>query len=434
MYSEISSDQPPLFTYILGLVLRIAGLKVNFARLLVLLFSTLQIWASAEFLRLISGKVASILYLPLAIITPHYLNLSVSVMIGLPAIALAMTSITFATIWHKSKKDLWLVLSSIAIACSVLIKLFTVFLVPIILIGFTISIYWGNKQVKLSWKTLRPILIWGTCFTASASLLSLVMIDLRNIQAIISPHVSATTIEEFQSSFYTLSSHLEPSIPLLCFGILGAVVCIIKRNWFVLYPLTWSVVYYILFSFHSPVFYHHQLIITIPVVIMGAAGTGEGFQSLIQTRKLNIHIGLQILLGAIALIGYLLIIKNYIPATNKQLVARTTEAEWKVLNEIERYSGQTNWIVTDMPIYAFHAQLPVPPKLATFSRKLLVTGSLTEEDIINIMREFNPEQVLMARFEIPSLETYLAEHYKLVSSEEFIRLFIRNDLAPVIIE
>ena len=71
---------------------------------------------------------------------------------------------------------------------------------------------------------------------------------------------------------------------------------------------------------------------------------------------------------------------------------------------------------------------PVPPILATFSRKRLITGSLSDEDILTAMREYHPEQVLMARFVIPELEAYLQQNYTLVSSPEFFRLFVRKDL------
>jgi hypothetical protein len=61
----------------------------------------------------------------------------------------------------------------------------------------------------------------------------------------------------------------------------------------------------------------------------------------------------------------------------------------------------------------------------------LATGSLTEADVLDAMREYQPEQVLMARFVLPGLEDYLEEHYTLILSVEFFRLFIRNDLQPV---
>ncbi|HEX5810344.1 MAG TPA: hypothetical protein VFY25_16865, partial [Anaerolineales bacterium] len=58
------------------------------------------------------------------------------------------------------------------------------------------------------------------------------------------------------------------------------------------------------------------------------------------------------------------------------------------------------------------------------------TGSLTEEDILTAVREYRPEQVLMARFDIPILEAYLEENYRLILSVEYFRLFLRNDLTP----
>ena len=51
LYSEVSSDQPPLFNQILAIVFRLTGFEVNAARLLVLLFSTLLVWAGAQFLQ-----------------------------------------------------------------------------------------------------------------------------------------------------------------------------------------------------------------------------------------------------------------------------------------------------------------------------------------------------------------------------------------------
>ena len=131
LYSEVSSDQPPLFTHLLALLFRVTGFEVNPARLVVLLFSTLLVWAGAQFLTRTSGKLAAILFLPLVIMVPQFLRLSTSVMIGVPSIALAAVSMLFVAIWHQKRSNLWLVLSGFALALSVLIKLFTGFVVPI---------------------------------------------------------------------------------------------------------------------------------------------------------------------------------------------------------------------------------------------------------------------------------------------------------------
>ncbi len=320
-----------------------------------------------------------------------------------------------------------------------LIKLFTGFLAPIILIGLIISVYNDNNQIGFSWKMLRPVLIWGVCFAGLGLSLGLTLVGPQNIEAIISPHLSANTAEEFQNSLFAINPHLEAALPLIALGFFGAMICILKRIWLLLYPLAWSVVTYILLSFHSPVFYHHQLLVTIPIAILGAAGAGEGIKSILNFGKHTNPAWLHFSLGAGALICFVLTINHYTPVLGKELMDKrsirimntpinATAGKLIVLQTMEEYAGQTKWIMTDMPMYAFRTHLPVPPHLATFSEKRLVTGSLTEDEILTAMHEYNPEQVLMARFTIPSLEIYLNEHYKLVVSEEVFRLFIRNDL------
>jgi hypothetical protein len=253
-------------------------------------------------------------------------------------------------------------------------------------------------------------------------------------------HLAAPTTEWLQGEGYTINTRLQAAIPLLLLGVFGALVSIYKRNWLTLYPLAWSVLAYTLFSFYSPVFYHHQLLITIPITIMAAAGVGYGILTLVHLRRSTDLIRFQTILGIGALVGFVLVSTNYLPVLDKELMnrprlsdfsLRATGGKLRVLRTMNEYIDQTNWIMTDMPMYAFRVRRPVPPSLATFSSKRLATGSLTEEDILTAMHEYHPEQVLMARFEIPTLEVYLEENYTLVLSVEYFRLFIRNDLKMV---
>jgi len=439
LYSQVSSDQPPLFTHILSLLFRITGFEVNPARLLVLLFSTLLVWSGSWFTQRTSGWLAALCFLPLIIITPRYLDLSMSVLIGLPSISLAVLSLFLVLLWHQDKKTVWLVLSGIALALSVLIKLFTGYVAPILLIGITITTYLDEREHGFSWKTLRPALIWGICFAVTGMLLGLILVGFKNVEAIIIPHVTASSAEEFQSEGNALNVFLQPAIPLLILGFLGTLISLYKRNWFVLYPLSWGILSYILFSFHSPIFYHHQLMVTVPAALCTAMGMGDGLLSLFGVRQVLDLVRIPVLLGAVALIGFVFTFNHYLPALDAELMnkprfggftLKATAGKLRVLDTMNEYADRTNWIITDMPMYAFRVHKPVPPILATFSLKRLETGSLTEEDILTAMREYKPEQVMMARFEIPELEAYLKEHYTLVLSAEFFRLFIRNDLAP----
>ena len=438
LYTEVSSDQPPLFNQVLALVFRVADFDVNAARSLVLLFSTLLVWAGAQFLELTWGKLAAILFLPLIIMVPRYLDLSVAVMIGIPSIALAAVSMLFVTVWHEKKNSIWLVLSGFLLALSVLTKLFTGLLVPIFLIGITLTAYFDRKAGRVSWRILQPALIWSISFAGLGFLLGFMLVGPRNVWEIIYPHLMAPTKEYFQDEGYSINFHLQAAVPLILLGLLGAIVTVYRRNWLTLYPLAWAAVAYAMFSFYSPVFYHHQLMITVPLTILAAAAVGDGILSLVQAVRSSQIFRWETLFGVLAVTGFVLVATYYVPTINKELLNKprfrassldATSGKLRVIDKMNEYRSQTHWIMTDLPMYAFRVHKPVPPILATISQKRLSTGSLTDADILTAMDEYRPEQVLIARFTIPALEDYLQKNYTLIYSPEYFRLFLRNDLA-----
>jgi hypothetical protein len=81
-------------------------------------------------------------------------------------------------------------------------------------------------------------------------------------------------------------------------------------------------------------------------------------------------------------------------------------------------------------MYAFRARLPVPPNLAAFTSKRVNTGNLAEEELLETMRTYQPEQVMMGRFTFPELQAYLNAHYNLLLDQLEMRLYLRKDLYP----
>ena len=79
-------------------------------------------------------------------------------------------------------------------------------------------------------------------------------------------------------------------------------------------------------------------------------------------------------------------------------------------------------------MYAFRIGRPIPPPLAVFSEKRLVTGNLTEEQILDIINDYEPEQVLIERFELPVLKALLGDDYDTLYAREEINLYLRKDL------
>jgi hypothetical protein len=71
--------------------------------------------------------------------------------------------------------------------------------------------------------------------------------------------------------------------------------------------------------------------------------------------------------------------------------------------------------------------LPVPPEIAVLSAKRVRTGLITDTDMIEIVKKYQPQQVLLGRFEFPLLESYVREHYRIIHETESLTLYIQND-------
>ena len=103
---------------------------------------------------------------------------------------------------------------------------------------------------------------------------------------------------------------------------------------------------------------------------------------------------------------------------------------------MNKYVDQTNWIMTDVPIYAFRVQRPVPPSMATFSSKRLATGSLTDKDILAAMEASGLSPTLVAVTELLRAELALRSLRVGPAQAALSRALeaVRNGAHPVVIE
>jgi 4-amino-4-deoxy-L-arabinose transferase-like glycosyltransferase len=437
LYVEVSSDQPPLLTHLLALLFRVTGFNVNSARLLILMFSALLVWSGAQFLQFTWGSAATLALPVIMLLVPRYLELNVSVMIGVPSLALAMLALLLLAMWHQRQQEVWLVLSGLALSLSIMIKLFTGFLAPIFVIGLTAAAYNQRSTSGLSWRLLRPAVIWSAAFGIASLVIGVLLIGPQNVAPLVLTHLIATGVEAYQVTDFSINRHLADAVPLLLLASVGFLFTVQSRRWLTLYPLAWAVSAYVLLLFHAPVWYHHQLLVTVPAAVVAAAAAGASITWLLRLPRTRQWASLGTVLAVIGVVSLTYTLTSLLPPARKQLsdrpqftgfVLTATAPKLEVLNLMNAYAPQTEWVVTDLPMYAFRIQRPVPPNLATFSRKRLETGELSESEIMDTMETYQPEMVLMGRFEIPPLEAYLRKNYRRVHAEEGLRLFVRRDL------
>lgn len=428
MYSEIWSDHPPLFPYLLAAWFRAFGFNLNAGRVFVLLLSTALLGAAYQFLRSTWGIWHAITGVILIILLPFYTTLSVSVMIGLPAIALAMLSLMSLVTWHQRHNSLWLVFSAAALGFSVLIKLFTGFLAPIFLVGILID-QKARLDKAMTWRIfLRPVIIWSLVFAGVSLGLGLILVKPENIAQLINIHLAARQIELYINlpEAYTLGGYLRESWPFLLLAIFGSIIALMEKNWLSLYLVAWAATAYLLLRIQVPVWYHQQLLITIPCAMLAAIAVGQAIRQLMMLYREHDFFNVRSLLTAVATIGFVFALLIRVPETYLDFTTPVylLEREKMILVRMSNHAPETQWVVTDLPMYAFLIDRPVPPSLAVISDKRIATGDLTEDKIIEAIEKYNPEQVLIGRFKFPKLEQYLQEDYRLLYSRGKRNLYL----------
>lgn len=437
LYSQIWSDQPPLFTHLLAALYRVNGPTVFASRLLVLLFSCLLIWAAVQYLRLAWGDAAALAGALLVVLLPFFPSLSASALVGQPSLALAVVSLLALAYWHRGGSRLYLILSAAALGMSLLFKLFTIFLVPIFAAGLLAGEFFplGVQRDRVS--RIRPLLLWALVLVIFALVLGFAMTGPDGVSQLIQPHVAASQAD-FSSGTqnYPIAFYLRDSWSILLLAGVGAVYTVVQRRWLMFYSLAWmSAAGLILFNLR-PVWFHHQMLVTIPAAFLAAGAVAETGRLLLQALRAPAGMGAKWIWLASGLAAITLVLATRpMKAIDQFQLPESAPGEVRapfeerVMRKVNQYADQTAWMVTDLPMFAFRAGILVPPELAVISGKRFSAGELSEQEIIDIVEQYQPEQVLVGRFDLPLLEQHLAGSYlPILEREGELRLYVRADL------
>jgi hypothetical protein len=441
LYSDIWSDQPPIFNALLTVWFRLLGMNVNAGRILVLGFSTVLLISAMHYLQRFWGIPHALLGIFAIITLPFYKSLSVSIMIGLPAIAFAMLSFVGLMRWHEDSGIYWLIFSAISLALSVMTKLWTGILAPLFFAGIFIQKS-GFIQEKLNLRdSLRPSMTWALWFIAGTGLIILLLVGPIHAPELVGVHLAAGETENLQSvaEGNPMLSYLDDSIPLYFLSLAGVIIAIRTRKWHALYFVAWTLAAYLLLSWNSPFWHHHQLLITIPAAMLGAIAMGYASVDLYQRIRTS-NLWTPEVLPAV-LIAALSIIFAFqrIPPTVRGLrldlpnIHGTYDAaeltDFEIVAIMRNYADKTNLVFTDRPMYAFRSGLPVHPYLAVMTRKRYSTGQLSQEEILAILEGTKPEQVILGRFDIPAVQEYMkARNFVRVDNSPRSRHYVKGEI------
>jgi hypothetical protein len=234
---------------------------------------------------------------------------------------------------------------------------------------------------------------------------------------LITPHRTAAQARAWWATPAAVTVMRRDSDLLLLVG--GAVVLLLSgrvriRNLAV--PLIWFACAAVAVQMHRPVRYHHSPLLVVPA----AWAAGISVDALLGLRQRAGHwrgragrIALTVLLIALLLWES----GKSIVSARRMFVGPMRRDERRLVSALTSHRDQTRWVVTDQQIYPFAAGLLSPPELAVTSGKRRDTGAMGDELVLEVVQRYQPEQVLLSRFDFgPAITQYLDTNYRLIGS------------------
>ncbi|WP_315791623.1 ArnT family glycosyltransferase [Fischerella sp. JS2] len=417
LYSQIWNDQPPLFTVILSKWLNLFDHSIFAARLLTLLFSAILIWCFYQIVFFELGHLAAIVATFFLFTSWLYIRLSISVMIGIPSLALAMLAIYCLYRYKQTYYQFYLILSGGCLALSLQIKLFTVFLIPLILLQL-LAFHSKIKEIKTNRLfLLKSISLWLISLGLIYSLIGVFYQQFWNQEQLLLTHLKQPPdpkVENFNNLQYlNYMSHQDYDYIFIAGIGIWAIIFQKKKNG--LLPLTWLFTATLILLKHQPLWYHYYPLLAIPICWLAAYGVTLLYNLFSQNLQKNFSI---INIKKIVLPASLVVILIGLIIITHPNPRGSVPKNLKLMQMVMKYKNLTHWVFTDNPMYAFYNDLIVPPEIAVMSYKRINSRDLTFREMLAILNKYHPEQIILTRWttQIKSdknLMDYINNHYSM---------------------
>ena len=428
LYSEIWSDQPPIFTLVLAGAFSIAGSSIFAGRLLVLLLALVGVLGLAGIVREVAGPVGMLAAALLLVLLPHFRDLSRLIMIGLPAISLGALALAAGFRYQRTGRQDWLVVGGLLLGLSLLVKPLTAPFYPVLC---ALALLPPSAECPLR---RRRIVAWSCLSLAMA-------LPLVTSLLFFAPHLFLTQVlgtygqarqvaplnvsQNAQAiwAYFACDKYEVSHWGLLLLATGGLLGLVIRRKWHRFWPLgLWLLSTSLALLFQNPLRRHQLLIMAFPMVAFAGVGVQEAVNGIIRPNGSKRAQWLARMGGVMALF---LVLAELISAgrVGSALLNHITfdeeeiEAGREAVAFLEAHTPAGSTIITDDPMLAFRADRRIPPQLAVPSARRLEAGNLSARELIALSEENHPSAVLLWEERLSKVPAYLRwvmEHYYLV--------------------
>ncbi|HEY9827734.1 MAG TPA: hypothetical protein V6D19_20035 [Stenomitos sp.] len=455
LYDQIWDDQPPVLTLLLQVWLNFFGSSVLAARLLTLSLASLLVGAFFNSLRLVVGLRPALIGTMGLCLTLNFVRLSVSVMRGLPALALAMGAI-YLLVWVTQPRSstaltarspyfgvqpwqtyVGILSSGCCFGLSLQTKFYTALLLPACLVQ--IGLGWGGWRWPLKNRTERIGLMSLWLITCAATTLTIgLFTHAFHWEQLFGAHFDGATQKALQGqpSWQVLLIFLVQDIDAVLLAGFGTWTLLRQRRQWPILPLVWLICVVVGLLSYRPLWYHYYPLISVPIMWLAVYGLSQfqpngsqpWYRHLLQGVRAKSAFS-RWLARAILLAIALVPIKLAVVSVSPWFYVQDSPPKFATVQHLKTFAPATRWLFTDLPMYAFYAGLNVPPELAVFSTKRIESGNLSPKVMQQLLATYRPEQIALSRDRnlAPQLEPYLSQHYALHYKNDTIAQYLRRN-------
>jgi len=396
LYGQIFYSQPPFFLLSVYPTYLLFGQTIWAARLGIALVSLLGLLGAWMFGRAIAGRVGAIAALLLLVLDPLYLRQSQTLQAEAPSAALSFLAVGAAYLWWNHPDgivgDCYAAVAGAALSLSILGKLLGVTaIIPVglLLLAHFWRVYHSTRQDESS-GTKRPMNVRSAIIG--------IIVCIVVLAAFILPYASSfsqfwrgvVTFHTTAGKFFAADEKgnsiiIQTSLTafLTLAALYGTIVGLVRRNLLVLPVLGWFFVTLYILAVQVPLFPHHLIALTPPLVALATFGitpiTWRIAPFAMFSNILTVGAVVLVLLVSIVNVG---LDQQYYHLEYAQSQNASTQKDIKVAQDIRKLIGPNDLIITDAQFVAALAGRNTPPQFVDTSGVRIAVRYVSTQELI----------------------------------------------------
>jgi 4-amino-4-deoxy-L-arabinose transferase-like glycosyltransferase len=446
LYQQIFYSQPPFFLLSTFPSYVLFGGTLWSARFGIALVSLFGLLGAVLLGKALSGRLGAIAALLLVVVNPLYLAQSQTIQAEVSCVAFSLLAVGLGYLWWEHPAGIPGIalagLAGIALSLSILCKLFGVAaLAPLTLLMLArLWLIWRRPGAATRFSRTLPILVGIGTAILTILLVMLPFISSLNtlLQSVIFFHASTTIVagSSQQGNIGVIGRTVHSILAfaalysiLALAALYGTLAAFLRRDWRVFPLLAWLFVTAFLLWRQVPLFPHHFVILTAPLIALAVMGIGR-MPAVFKAGRdapgkhmtwLTIFAILLIFITMVLNVGQDLQYYRVAEVNSTYGVAQQ-EAGQQALRaaaDLRQAITPNQLVVTDAQFVAALADRSTPPTLVDTSQVRLSSGYLTLSELIDITSESQVHAVLFftGRFqssEVAAFHDWVAHHFHLL--------------------